>query len=118
MGKRRHPWIEALHAPPLQPIPALARAQAATNAVSHYGSAQNWDAMAAELVVSGAIAQRFPDNPEIQLVRARCLLAQALSFHQFGLNTDVAAQDLSAHLERYSYLMKMPPFNQIGLQAG
>ena len=70
--------------------------------------------MAAELAVSGAIAQRFADNPEIQLRYARCLLARVIRFRSREMNADAAVEQLSACLEQHKYLMEMAPFNQMG----
>ncbi len=93
-GKQHHPWVKALHFAPDELIPALSRAKAATNAVSDYGSAQNWDAMAAELAVSGAIAQRFSDNPEIQLERAKAA-TNAVGRYGSAQNWDAMAAELA-----------------------
>ena len=49
----------------------LTRANAAVNAINHYGSAQRWDEMQAELAVCQDLAKNHRDNAEIQLERAK-----------------------------------------------
>jgi hypothetical protein len=73
-GQAAHPWTSALQSPDVvitDRNASLNRAKAATNAVHHYGSAQSFDDMKAELAVSQAIARAFSKDREIQLVRAK-----------------------------------------------
>ena len=76
-----HPWVQALHrGVGLSAPAALNRAKAAVNAIGHYGRAQMWSAMQAELVVCQELAQKHPDHAEIQLERAQAAFNAIINY--------------------------------------
>ena len=66
----QHPWVQALHSGVGLSAPAaLNRAQAAVNAINHYGSAQRWNEQCRlNWWCAKTLPKNHPDNAEIQLM--------------------------------------------------